>query len=1765
MHLLSHEGTISPPASGQCCTGRWLAGSISLHYANNYYDSPQGFDWGQAIEGFSQAGAPPATVTKGAATNETVYRACATVGDRPAVRMDAAAGMSTNSLTVKVSSSDFADLTLEFDHRESFDEPDAGDGVFVSANGTAYTRVMTIEGSSTWKHYETNIVALAQANGISTANNLFIRFQQMDNSPWSGNDGREFANIRVYSKPDLAWESLAASPTNYLYKGSVAKTFTFSGQTRLAGGDAAVTGQTFSVLHRLYDDRGTIQSTSVNYTPEIPAFGHRLEDFSSSVVVPAGTLLTQSLYRIEARLDSGGALAEGRESNNSVYPGFLVNHYSGVLRFSNTATTVTLTSWDFQSGYGAPTYSPERHVITGTGTIAGRTFGFTNLKVRKQMGTCDYVIDPSETQTFTLSGYYDTTGTVAGVRFIYRSSVTLGRYGVTADVVTLLPAGCAFVNGPTQPWGTPYAGPSTCQLDSNLRPAGTFDMAPQDNWFTEESKPLFFEASGMSWNATAGTFAVSVTGVAYAHDAAMDELDARAAALDIPLSAAVRRSNDGYYRSVATNSATVTIGRDAHGAAQLNFVVGLATNRFRTHLPYDVEVAWNKVGKLAVTNDLPVVSPLASELDDGANFGVYYGSGCPGGCAGTNNTRLASCLNDADAFYFTKDGGLYAPCSFAGGYADLKWGYIATSGHYAQRAYGFKAGVLHVPGHFLKADDCPAALGDDDTPGALALSAVGGAGDELTRPLGAGYADGDGNYAGVTVLWESSGDCLGQTLLGDKETFGPYPLDESCKFYVRQSGVTGIHVADSGYSPDDFTLYGYPFTLFNLAFSYLSTENLKSRSAGRVEVPSPCDFSLDFEELKLTCLGDIASAKPPDSVPKLDLAYWSATVIPSTIQFASTDDCAVGNRTLVMDVSTKVDNIPDKLYGRLGFRADGNLSCAADAGAGGNSRLDLPDTVTLPGPDGSTYKLRPTSQAYFNDHRQHGDLSAIGDGLLTFAGELDVPFFENLLVQAFTSADTEGGVSPVYLVGGWPTHGWTISGQTPFTDAAFDAANAAHPTNNAAPLFSEYLAGSDTDYIPRARREWIAGIGFDIGVRWDHASRSFRSPAPVENNLYVLSTEYNVPQLTAERAEITFGLQYGELPALNLSSVFFNAVDSATGISATLTDAVGDVVTSALDDGVAALEKMTSTDPTDLLGNTLADQVDPLVDQLYVAISNAYATGSSVTNQIGLYIRGGAPTQSLKNRLAGLVDGLGTIGTGLGVAEDLQAKLDETLTLLDAVVTGVEDPSMGGTIGLLLKEDGDYALLAQLANVMLLFAMPAMGDASAEIESSIHDIMESIKPTLDSVRETLLDVREQLGDLRSSLGTGGEFHDELADALDPAQVTALADTVADRLEAEFAALNGSLSPAQNYTRDELKALIRTTILDALREASPIADLQRIVRSRMVDVDRQVRDGVDSVLGQVNWAMREALSEVVGSLDTSISGMVGEFSDVLGTGQVEGYAHIQGDSLDKLRLDLAMQMKVPEEMQFAGYLEIVNEQTRASGGCAFDEGSTYKVTLGAKDVSCNWLGSDMRINCDCFFTLNDGIPKGMGGGVELVGGSLKFETLEVERFGAAVAFGALENYIAATARVVLNGSVEMEGGIFFGRTCDIRPLLLVDDEADKVLGQPPFTGAYVYGEAWIPIYDYGCVFRIKAGAGFGVFYFAEGPTYGVHILLGASGEALCVVDVRGTVEIYGLKQGDAYRARGKGKIKGKVGCCPFCVKFNKSVTITYDDGEWDADY
>jgi hypothetical protein len=164
----------------------------------------------------------------------------------------------------------------------------------------------------------------------------------------------------------------------------------------------------------------------------------------------------------------------------------------------------------------------------------------------------------------------------------------------------------------------------------------------------------------------------------------------------------------------------------------------------------------------------------------------------------------------------------------------------------------------------------------------------------------------------------------------------------------------------------------------------------------------------------------------------------------------------------------------------------------------------------------------------------------------------------------------------------------------------------------------------------------------------------------------------------------------------------------------------------------------------------------------------------------------------------------------------------------------------------------------------------------------------------------------------------------------------------------------------------------------------------------------------------------------------------------------------------------------------------------------------------------------------------------------------------------------ENYLAAIAGVRMR-SYDLSGGIYFGRTCTLDPIKLIDPDVASVLGEPPFTGAYLYGEGWIPISEAvlgipaSCLFNISAGIGAGAFFFIEGPTYGGIMKAGVLGEALCLVTIKGEVKMIGVKNGDNLRFKGKGRLSGKVGACPFCIKFGKNVGIMYENGSWDVDF
>jgi hypothetical protein len=518
-------------------------------------------------------------------------------------------------------------------------------------------------------------------------------------------------------------------------------------------------------------------------------------------------------------------------------------------------------------------------------------------------------------------------------------------------------------------------------------------------------------------------------------------------------------------------------------------------------------------------------------------------------------------------------------------------------------------------------------------------------------------------------------------------------------------------------------------------------------------------------------------------------------------------------------------------------------------------------------------------------------------------------------------------------------------------------------------------------------------------------------------------------------------------------------------------------------------------------------------------------------------------------------------------------------------------------------EGGERQLVTNLVNNLLRELVDdeiravinaALSEATSDLNVQLNALLADANPALDRISETLAEVDALIGAIRDQLreGTGA-----LQEVLDLAVDTAAA--VDGEFEGMISAVRGEMNFAfteikdamavddttpvaqmpdlfGEFDREAMKARLRARLRDELLGSNFTRQIRNELHQRIYDIEGQVRVAMDSVFQEMNKAIRIAVADAIGGLNDEINallGDLGEFGGDMGSAEMSGYAHFVDDSISRLRVDGSFQLKVPEDFNLNAFLLI--ERFRVEDGfdpkpCLLPGQEALEVTLGAEDVSVGWIAEGMRVNFSTRISMINGNPNGLNGTVRMTGGALDFEGFVLERFGAGIGVGPNSSYLAATAEMSFN-AYQVAGGFFFGRTCDIEPLEMVDANVAALIGQPPFSGGYLYGETWLPITEIvlgipaTCLFNISAGLGAGAFYFVEGPTYGGQMLAGLSGEALCLVNVRGEVEMIGVMQDDSLRYSGSAKVSGSAGPCPFCVKLSKQVRMAYQNGTWSLDY
>lgn len=544
----------------------------------------------------------------------------------------------------------------------------------------------------------------------------------------------------------------------------------------------------------------------------------------------------------------------------------------------------------------------------------------------------------------------------------------------------------------------------------------------------------------------------------------------------------------------------------------------------------------------------------------------------------------------------------------------------------------------------------------------------------------------------------------------------------------------------------------------------------------------------------------------------------------------------------------------------------------------------------------------------------------------------------------------------------------------------------------------------------------------------------------------------------------------------------------------------------------------------------------------------------------------------------------------------------------------VENPDTGEReiASNLVRELVKASLPANLAGVADSI-FNASGAATAA-DQALNELLAEADPALDSITEALQQVKGVLVDTRSQVAAAQGLGREIANIVNSVESGALLDGIVNEIRASIfnfldeAARDAVGAPLeagqrvvglfQEVSEQALGAFLKAQLRDKLMQSGIIQDIQHLLRQRLAELRHHLHASIDSIYERLNKITKKIAKKYLAPIDEQVNKILGDLPDVLGAGSVDGYADIAGDTLRRLRLDAKVDLSLPEKMQLEAFFEMScfdsNTNLEGTAGCPAANGEkTVEVRVAALDIPLDWTPSvqpsagtvaeaagganpnaedqdkKLRASLGLWFGFAGGFPNSVGGSFEMTSGEFDFESVVVSDIRAAVGIGTEQAYLAAGARVKVS-EYEGAGGVFFGRTCSIEPLRIVDPDAAAVLGNPPFTGAYVAGEVWVPISEVAlgvpatCMFRVSAGVGAGVFYFADGPVFGGRLDLGLSGEALCAVTFKADLGMVGVLTPTGFNYRGTATLSGAAGVCPLCLEFNQPFTATYKDGLWNFD-
>jgi hypothetical protein len=694
----------------------------------------------------------------------------------------------------------------------------------------------------------------------------------------------------------------------------------------------------------------------------------------------------------------------------------------------------------------------------------------------------------------------------------------------------------------------------------------------------------------------------------------------------------------------------------------------------------------------------------------------------------------------------------------------------------------------------------------------------------------------------------------------------------------------------------------------------------------------------------------------------------------------------------------------------------------------------------------------------------------------------------------------------------------------------------------------------------------------DYPLKWSASGKSFTDfDNGVNRNLLILKVDHRCTALTAKRADLEFGATYNGIGALNPANFL---VDGAVGYLEQFEETA---LKAALEPMFDALEAMLASTTEKLFGPSMESVLQVPINGMLAELQASYgpdkqwSVDPAQTRQaiIGRWTTNETNPDSVVRQLRGMVSLQGDEGQFL---RDLRTKYLEKVIVgvqkLNEFVTPENVNAIGG-FSEKVGEIGDKAAQATGGKINL---------------TKIEQLVEKIEPRLQSLAESYLEQKEGFEKLTNFLGNTGEF----AKGLENIFTNANSDinATSKKIQTEMDKWSDSVKPGLDNPfadTDGLNTLFMQKMQQSFFASAVAFAAQHAVKERVYDPEKLLREAIGSGFEEMNKVVKDLLSESLAGLGEKFESFIGEGGGSMAGSGIKGSATVIGDSIHELRLDLNLNLKAPDDMKFHGYVHIKELDSESEGGGCLAPGEmATEITAGAKDVSVGWIYPDLKASIWGKFTLQGGVDeenspddaghlRGMGAGFELIG-KIKFPggQFSIDELGSAMAFGKDDNYFSAQCKMTFPKGIIGKGGVLFGKVCSLEPFFW-DPDVGKLLGEPPFAGAYGYGEVWLPLSDLicpscGCLFKLKAavGTGVGLFETQNGTAFVGKLFAGGSGDLLCIVHIEGEITLLGVKSKTGLKMAGAGKVKGSLGWCPVCLKFDKSFHATYEDGKWHKD-